>query len=226
VFDAGLGIFALTAALLILFYSRSGDWTRAHDPKLIAYLEDGPAHLQPGMYPNGVSYVRKWLVTLALLGTAALAILLLVFTILINEDRDRYSERDLYNRQLLDNETTITRPGWPVKNTKLRYAMCSIVILAILLNLIPLTSRVIAYCFGLFYFIASVLAFVAFAIDVDSMQDAKQIICPDGLRCVYHPYNATAAIEFIGAVFLLVYIVLEYFVLRRKRVQQPATVFV
>jgi magnesium-transporting ATPase (P-type) len=223
VFDAGLGVFALTAGLLIFFYSRSGDWTRAHDPKLIAYLEDGPAQLQPGMYPNGVSYVRKWLVTLALAGTVVLAILLLVFTILINEDRDRYSERDLFNRQL--EGTTVTRPGWPVKNTKLRYATCSIVILAILLNLIPLTSRVIAYVFGLFYFVAAVLSFVMFAIDVDSMQDAKQLLCPDNLRCVYHPYNATAAIEFIGGVFLLVYIILEYFVLRRRKVQQPAVVF-
>eukprot|EP00999_Lentomonas_sp_LEN2_P002628 NODE_506_length_1416_cov_274.269201_g472_i0.p1 GENE.NODE_506_length_1416_cov_274.269201_g472_i0~~NODE_506_length_1416_cov_274.269201_g472_i0.p1 ORF type:complete len:421 (+),score=100.67 NODE_506_length_1416_cov_274.269201_g472_i0:62-1324(+) len=215
--DALVAVFALTAGLCLFFYSRSGDWSRARDPKLV--MPDGPGQLQPGMYPNGVSYVRKWVTSLALFAVVACAILLLIFTLIVHEARDRSELLDLYNRPIASAQTT--RPGWPVKNTKLRYAACGFVILTALLNLIPLTSRVVAYVFGFLYVLYAIVTFVAFGVDVDSIQDARNITCPSDIRCVYHPYNAVATLDFMGGLALIIYVVVEYFVNHRKKAQPP-----
>jgi hypothetical protein len=218
-FDAALATFCILAAICLVAFSRSGDWSRARDPKLIAFGQ-GPGQLQPGMYPNGVSFVRKWVTLLVLLGTIAFAILLLVFTILIHEDRDRVLQKDEFGRTVRP-DGTISRPGWPFRNTKLRYATCSLVIITILINLIPITSRVAAYIFAFLYFCYSVLAFVTFAVDIDAIEAAKKLLCPTGLKCVFHPYNTCAVLDFIGGFLLLVYIIVEYFVTKRPKKATP-----
>jgi len=181
------------------------------------------------MYPNGVSYVRKWVTFLSLIGVLIFAILILVFTIIIQQNRNTYELRDSNNRPVSSSPCPysggcITLPGWPVKNTKLRYAICSLAILTILINLIPLTSRVIAYIFFALYLGYSVIAFVTFAVDINSVTNAHNLPCPTGKECTYHPYNATIVMDFLGGFFLIVYLVVEYFVVRRQRQAAPVTV--
>ena len=43
------------------------------------------------------------------------------------------------------NNRLIETPGWPVRCTIVRYALCTLVILTIAFNLIPLNSRVVSY---------------------------------------------------------------------------------
>eukprot|EP00995_Heteronema_vittatum_P009043 NODE_4323_length_590_cov_349.391867_g3126_i0.p1 GENE.NODE_4323_length_590_cov_349.391867_g3126_i0~~NODE_4323_length_590_cov_349.391867_g3126_i0.p1 ORF type:complete len:96 (-),score=48.16 NODE_4323_length_590_cov_349.391867_g3126_i0:168-455(-) len=89
--------------------------------------------------------------------------------------------------------------------------------------MIPLTSRVIAYVLGFLYVMYAILAFAAFAVDVDTLEDTKSIPCPTGFSCKSTPYNTTAALLFIGGLFLLAYIAWEYFISKReKKVALPA----
>jgi hypothetical protein len=249
VFDAGTAIFAFIVAFTIGCYSRSGDWTKQNDYR-IGLTYGNPAAVDgylPGLYPNGVSYVRKVITFLALLGLLIFAVLCLIFTIILHEQRDRYLLVDEFNRSIApsvddvtnefdgpDDDTaeilgrrqpdgiTKTNPGWPQKNTELRYAVCSFVILTILVNLIPLNSRVIAYVFGVLYLCYSVITYVSFGVDIDALQEAKNLDCPENLRCVFHPYNATVALLFIGGFFLIVYVILEYLIMHRRKTNPPA----
>lgn len=213
-FDAGVALFNFLAAFCLIVYSRTGDWSRARDPKLIAFGE-GPGQLQPGMYPNGVSFVRKWITILVLFGLLGFAVLLLVFTIIVQEDRERYTIKDNFGRAVLGDNTT-SLPGWPARATKLRYATSALVILTILVNIIPITSRVVAYIFGFLYIMYSILAFVTFAVDIDALEAAKKLLCPDNVKCVYHPYNTCAVLDFLGGFILFAYVAVEYFVSKRK----------
>jgi len=220
VWDAGVGVFAILAGLFLIAYSRSGDWTRQFDPKLVGYAEPY-GQLQPGMYPNGVSFVRKWLVAILLIVTIAFSILLIVFTVLIVESRLKLDLRDENNRPLV---ADFTAPeGWRKGNSLLRCAVSAGAIIVAIIAIIPFNSRVIAYVLGAVFFTFSVLSFVVFGLDVNDLNDAKEVACPRQFQCVYHEYNATAALDFIGAVLLIIFIVVEYFVMHRSRPTASAT---
>jgi len=214
VWDAGIAVFAMLSGILLIAYSRTGDWTRTFDPKLIGFAEPY-GQLQPGMYPNGVSFVRKWLVALSLLVLIGFAILQIVFTILLVESREKLDLRDQFNRPLSGDFTA--PEGWREGNSLLRYAVSAAVVLVALIALIPFNSRVIAYIFAIVFFALSIMSFTVFGLDVDQLNDAHNTACPREFECVYHEYNATAALDFIGAILLLIFIVVEYFVLHRRR---------
>jgi hypothetical protein len=214
VWDAGVAVFAMLSGILLIAYSRSGDWTRQFDPKLIGFAEPY-GQLQPGMYPNGVSFVRKWLVALSLLTLIGFAILMIVFTILLVESREKLDLRDQFNRPLAGDFTA--PEGWREGNSLLRYAVSAAAVLVALICLIPFNSRVIAYVFGFIFLAISIMSFTVFGLDVDQLTDAHNTACPRQYTCVYHEYNATAALDFIGAILLLIFIVVEYFVLHRRR---------
>merc|ERR1711976_209100 len=44
--------------------------------------------------------------------------------------------------------------GWPIKNTRLRFALTCVVILTLILSLVPFRSRVIAYVLALYCWFA------------------------------------------------------------------------
>lgn len=212
IWDAGVAVFGLTSSILIFCYTSSGDWTRQRE----GFGDDRDAAV-PGATPNGVSNVRKTITALALLATLFFAILLLVFTIISIDDRDRFVVRDRWNRKLdpANPKVTNTNPGWPIKNTKLRYAVSSFAIITILFNLIPLTSRVIAYILAFLYVCYIVLSFVVFALDINAIDRAKSLSCPNYFSCKYHPYAASTTLDFLGGFFLIIYILAEYFALRK-----------
>jgi hypothetical protein len=222
IWDAIMAVFFFITGFLILSYSRSGDWTRAREKDLEMM---GPAAIMPGLYPNGISFVRKMITLIAIFVLLAFSIINLVFTIYVHDFRERVQLLDRYNRPTFENGV-YTNPGWPERNTKLRYATCSLVILTILFNLIPLNSRVIAYLLGFLYLMYAVLAFVCFAIDIDAIEDSKDINCPEEFECKHHPYAATTAIEFIGGIFLIIFVALEYFVFGRRKKPVPPAEFI
>ena len=50
----------------------------------------------------------------------------------------------------------------------------------IILNAIPFTHRAVAYIFAIIYFTVSILAYVAFGLDVHELQRAHDMTCPVG----------------------------------------------
>lgn len=213
IFDGLVALFSIVAAYQLVVFSKSGDWTRATAEK-DTYAPDP---LVPGLAPNGISCVRKTVTSLVLFSLLACGIALLVFTVLIHESRTAVAATDSNNR-VQNNQA----PGWPRRNSAMRYAVCGAVILTILFNFIPLESRVIAFVLAFVYLVCAILSFSAFALDVDSLDDAKDELknpcnfpSPHGtVECAYHPYRATATLDFLGGLFLIVYVVMEYFVLR------------
>jgi magnesium-transporting ATPase (P-type) len=222
VWDAIMVVFFFISGFLILAYSRSGDWTRAREKDMDMLA--GSA-IMPGLAPNGISFVRKTITIIALFVLLAFSIINLVFTIYVHDLRERVQLLDRYNRPTRE-QGVYTNPGWPIRNSKLRYATCALVILTVLFNLIPLTSRVIAYVLAWLYVCYAVLAFVCFAVDIDAIEDSKRIECPDQYQCKHHPYAATTAVEFIGGIVLIVFVVLEYFVTGRKKKPLPPQEFI
>eukprot|EP00996_Jenningsia_fusiforme_P001051 NODE_1960_length_1343_cov_514.380216_g1777_i0.p1 GENE.NODE_1960_length_1343_cov_514.380216_g1777_i0~~NODE_1960_length_1343_cov_514.380216_g1777_i0.p1 ORF type:complete len:386 (-),score=87.07 NODE_1960_length_1343_cov_514.380216_g1777_i0:92-1249(-) len=219
IFDALVAVFTLTSGLLVLAYTASGDWARQNADYKAGVFHYTAEELQPGLIPNGVSAVRKKITFLALLFTLIFAIILLVFTILVHQYRETFIQRDAFNRPLTAGDFA-TQPGWPKKSTALRYTTCSLVILTLLFNLIPLSSRVIAYVLGFLYFIYAILAFACFGVDLDALEDAKDLVCPEGFNCIFHAYNTTLALDFLGGFLLVVYVIYEYFVSKRRKAEE------
>eukprot|EP01006_Ploeotia_vitrea_P062857 TRINITY_DN84530_c0_g1_i1.p1 TRINITY_DN84530_c0_g1~~TRINITY_DN84530_c0_g1_i1.p1 ORF type:complete len:437 (+),score=76.80 TRINITY_DN84530_c0_g1_i1:59-1369(+) len=217
IFDALLALLLFVAGLCVIFYGKSGDWTtQVSNPEQLR-MKGGLDGVPPGMFSNGVSLVRKWITALALFAALACAITLLVLTIIVHEDRDKLTAIDRFNRPIRTPDGDAEVSGWPLRNTRLRYAVCALVILAVLLNLIPLNMRVVAYVFAFIYICAAALSFTAFGLDVDAIEDAKDLTCPTELSCVTHPYNAVAALDFLGGLFLILYVLVEYFVCHKKK---------
>eukprot|EP01001_Neometanema_parovale_P005903 NODE_2301_length_1453_cov_312.056391_g2186_i0.p1 GENE.NODE_2301_length_1453_cov_312.056391_g2186_i0~~NODE_2301_length_1453_cov_312.056391_g2186_i0.p1 ORF type:complete len:419 (-),score=105.14 NODE_2301_length_1453_cov_312.056391_g2186_i0:197-1396(-) len=215
VFDALSAIFLITSGILVIAYTYHGDWCR--EKSEISEEEFyGYGNIKPGLQRNGISTVRRTITLFALVAALLSLIILLIFTLLIHEQRQHYEFRDANNRNMQDNATS-TRSGWPVKNTKLRYAACAFPIVTILFNMIPLTSRVIAYVLGFLYVVYAVVAFATFGVDVDAITNAKKLLCPTSLKCVYNAYNATIVLDFIGGLLLLIYVIWEYFVSKRQK---------
>ena len=58
------------------------------------------------------------------------------------------------------------KPGWPLKNSRLRVSATTVVIGVTIVNLIPFRSRVFAYVCAFVYWVAANLLLVNFALDV------------------------------------------------------------
>jgi len=215
IFDALVAVFTIASGALVIAYTATGDWARQKTEYVGGFLYGTTGEIQPGLIPNGVSAVRKKITFLGLLFTLFFGIILLVFTILIHQYRETFTARDQFNRML--STGLATQPGWPTRATALRYVACSLVILTVLFNLIPLTSRVIAYLIGFLYVLYAMMTYTCFGVDIAALSDAKDLPCPAGYNCVYHPYNATIAFDFIGATFLLIYVAWEYFISKRQK---------
>jgi len=98
-----------------------------------------------------------------------------------------------------------------------RYALCTLVILTIAFNLIPLNSRVVSYTLGFLYVVASAMAIAAFGLDVAAIVDATATSCPAGVTCDYTPYVTTAVIDIVGSILLAGYVFWEYYWAKREQ---------
>jgi len=181
----------------------------ATDPALGVFAILGTVTLVVAAIKSGkgvVSYTTKRMVIIFLLLTIAMVVLSFVWTILLIETKDTYYKDEVYNVRRFSN----FKPGWPVKNTRLRMAISAAVILTILLNLIPFRSRVIHYCFAFLLFFASAPLLISFALDVKELDSARKDPCPSNLKCTYSPYVAIIFFEIFLAVLLIFYVIFEF----------------
>jgi len=220
VFDAFSAVFLIVSGVLVIAYTYTGDWM----PERAQLVEDemyGYTY-QPGLQSNGISSVRRSITMLALVCALIFCIILVIFTVLINQQKEGYQFMDANNRAVQSGSLTIS--GWPLNNTKLRYAATSFTIITILFNMIPLTSRVIAYILGFLYICYSAITFASFGLDVNAIEEAKGLVCPTGFNCYYDAFNATIVLNFMGGFMLLVYVIYEYFISKRNKTPEAVIV--
>jgi len=154
------------------------------------------------------SRTAKTVVLVLLAATFAATVILTVFTILLHEAREtKYLDEVVGTRF-----TTNDRSGWPEKNTRLRLALTILVIGALVFNLIPFRSRVVAYVIAFILLVCTVLCIFAFALDVKAVDTAKDMPCPIGWDCEYHRYIAVCVFDILLALLLMVYILVEFVV--------------
>jgi len=129
-----------------------------------------------------------------------------VFTIILHQGRDiRFADEAFRTRTY-----TNLKPGWPMKNTRLRIGVSGAVCIMVLLNLIPFRSRVFAYVCAFVYFLCSGLAIVAFALDTKSLDTARAMTCPTGWTCTLGPFITTCVIDILFCLSLVLYVIFEF----------------
>jgi hypothetical protein len=156
----------------------------------------------------GQPHVYKTLLSIGLLLTLLSAAALLFFAIYINEFRERV------NGPLWG--TTQEYSGWSARNTRLRLAVCIAATLLVILSLIPYPHRVYAYVLALLFLFVAPVFFVIFALDISEIKDARDLPCPTGLKCSYHPYNTVIVFDFICGLVILIYLIVQFLVKKRK----------
>lgn len=220
--DAGMGFFGILAAILLAYNAKAGHWKLAarnfEDEQRDRETEPVKQRVPGEMIHKNVSFVRKWIVALALLAALAIAAASIVFVVILSSDADKDYFRDSFGRGNMWGDRTMPFEiaGWPRTNTGLRYAGTAIGILAVIFNFMPFQSKTIAIIFGFLYFVSATLLLVAFGFDVNKLRRTSDLACPftvDGERtyCAKNMFTTTAVVEFITVVVLLLYIVVEYF---------------
>lgn len=222
--DAGMGTFGIIAAVLLILNARY-HWRlapRTIEEEEIDRIREPVKERIPGyMVHKNVSFVRKWLVSLALLMAFISAVGSIVFTIILSEDQNTEllrGPRGRGDRSLSEHSIfPFEHSGWPRINTAIRYAGTAVGILAVFFNFMPFRSKTIAIIFGFLYFVSASLLLICFGFDVHEIRRAKRFGCPrqfDGaaLQCFTNPFTTTCVIEFIAVVALLLYIIVEYFI--------------
>eukprot|EP00997_Jenningsia_sp_PLL12_P004324 NODE_1866_length_1046_cov_296.438315_g1517_i0.p1 GENE.NODE_1866_length_1046_cov_296.438315_g1517_i0~~NODE_1866_length_1046_cov_296.438315_g1517_i0.p1 ORF type:complete len:296 (+),score=83.75 NODE_1866_length_1046_cov_296.438315_g1517_i0:28-888(+) len=131
-------------------------------------------------------------------------ILLLIFTILLHEHRERVTGRewDPINGQ--------QQSGWPRENTRLRLAASSIACILCFLSFVPFPKRVFVYIIGFLFLCAIFMHFTVFGLDVRDLSDAKDLRCPDGVECLFAPYNTTVFFDFWNGAMIVIYLLYEF----------------
>lgn len=210
---AALGIimagFALISGIMLVMWSRDETFRRKHkawsdqqrdmseDPAFVEEIEMKP--IIPGQ-----DIVHKSLIGFGLAATMVCCILLLIFSILIHEFREKVVGRhwDPYNGQQIS--------SWPKENTRFRVAVSAIAIALCFLSFVPYPKRAYVYTLGWLFFCCMVMHFVVFAMDVKDLSSAKKLECPPNVSCEYGIYNVTCVFDIFNGLFILFYLLYEF----------------
>lgn len=156
----------------------------------------------------GQSKVYSTLLGLGFFITLASASTLLVFTILIHELRERV------NGSLWTNDQEYS--GWSARNTSLRLTTCIVGTMLVVLSLLPYPHRVYAYVLAFLFLFVAPMFFVIFALDISELRDARNLSCPVGLSCIYHPYNTVIVFDIIAGLLVLIYLIVQFLVKKSR----------
>merc|ERR1711976_263393 len=156
--------------------------------------------------PVRTSRTAKVVVVGFLFLTLGVAIISIVFTVLLHEARETFFMDEVEGTRYGTNHLS----GWPIKNTRLRFALTCVVILTLILSLVPFRSRVIAYVLAFILLVCSAMAVFAFALDVKDVDTARDMPCPQNYDCEFHRYIATCVLDLLLALGLLIYVLVEF----------------
>lgn len=211
--DAGVFTGAFTSVVLLLWYNFTGDWKllrtgwrereRDAETELVRRTEGADKFLRK------VRPVRVMMLSIALIFTLCSVIVLTIFIVLLHMDHQQWFGLQAYRGSYRGKDLN-EQPGWSARNSRLRYGFTIMGFSAIVLNYIPFTHRAVAYLFGAIYVIISVLAFVAFGLDVSEMQRAHDMLCPLDSRCRDDIFVATAILDFFAGLAFMFYVLYEH----------------
>lgn len=211
--DAGVFTGALTSTILLIWYNWTGDWKllrtgwrereRDAETEVVRQMEGADKFLRK------VRPVRIAVLSLALIYTLCCVIVLTVFIVLLHMDYQHYYSLQKYRGGYRGKDLN-EQPGWSARNSRLRYGFTIMGFCAVVLNYIPFTHRAVAYLFAFIYVTVSVLAFVAFGIDVHEMQRAHDMQCPIDSHCRDDIFVATAILDFFAGLAFMFYVLYEY----------------
>jgi len=197
---------AFLALLCIILIALWAKWFRNEAAEAErALLNPGVAELNDAglaVQIPGQSLVYKTLIALALLCLLISASLLLLFTILIHELRERVEGPQW--------GATQEYSGWSQRDQRLRLSTTIVAVMLVILSLIPYPHRVYAYILAIAFFFTGVMFFVIFGLDVGELKKIRNQSCPAGLSCIYHPYNTVVVLDFICGVLIAVYLIVEF----------------
>lgn len=214
VLDAALAIFALVTCIMLALWTKDETFHNTQSlGEMSPYDNNEPRFPEEAgvmVAAPGTETVHKSLIFIGLTAVILSAILLLIFSIFIHEFRERVTgvEWDPINSQ--------SQSGWPRENSRLRLAAASIGIILCLLSFVPLPLRIYVYFLAFLFLICAVLLFVAFGLDVKDLGDAKDLACPTGVSCVFHPYNATVFFDIFTGVCMVLYLLYEFLVKHKQ----------
>jgi hypothetical protein len=231
--DAGIGLFGILAAILLVFNAKKGHWRlapRGWEEEQLDRERETPKERIPGaMVQKNVSFVRKVTTSLLLLFFLAIVITQVVFIILIHEGEEKiYARNRVRGRSDYALNPHSTRPwevpGWSTRNTRIRYGAAATGILAIMINFLPFRSRIVAFIIAFLLLCSSTMLMIAFGFDVHELRVAGRLECPntpsgEEVDCVKGSFIATAVFDFIASLVLLIYLFVEYMALGRRKTQ-------
>eukprot|EP01006_Ploeotia_vitrea_P049793 TRINITY_DN67377_c10_g3_i2.p1 TRINITY_DN67377_c10_g3~~TRINITY_DN67377_c10_g3_i2.p1 ORF type:complete len:544 (-),score=64.51 TRINITY_DN67377_c10_g3_i2:248-1879(-) len=195
---------------------------------------------RPAVKAHKVRPTRMALTVIALLAVIIFAIASIVLMIVLHQYHNTIRLRSFRGLTSLRFDKDASQPfeesGWSARNTRLRYAWAAIGILTVLINFIPWRTRVLAWVFFFLYFCVGAMAFVSFGLDVHEMRESRDYNCPSGLfdvpyqgirpdiqailasrglrnsklNCINAPFVATATLEFITGIAIVIYLLFEY----------------
>jgi hypothetical protein len=229
--DGGIGVVGVLAAIMLIYNAAKGHWRlapRGWEEEQLDRERERPKERLPGaMVQKNVSFVRKVLTSLLLLFLLAIAITQVVFIVLLHEGEENVYTRNLWRgRSDYTLRSSSSRPfdvpGWSTRNTRIRYGASVTGILAIMLNFLPFRSRIVAFAIAFLLMCSSTMLMIAFGFDIHELRVAGKLRCPDtpdGQRvdCVKGSFIATAVFDFIASIVLLVYLIIEYMALGRRK---------
>jgi hypothetical protein len=227
--DSGVGLLAILAALQIAFNCVKGHWRMApRDPfeeQRDREVEPAKARIPGEMIQRNVSFVRKWLVSLNLFFLVVVLAAAVVFIILLSEYREvdyvRNGRGRAFRNLRFDSPEPFEHAGWPTDNTRIRYGATGLGILTLLLNFLPFRSKTVAFIFAVLYFFCAIICMIAFGFDVHELRRVADYDCPRTvlgaeMDCFKSPFIATAVLDFMCSLALIIYLIVEYMILSRR----------
>jgi hypothetical protein len=227
--DSGVGLLAIVAAIQLAYNCVKGHWRMApRDPyqeQRDREFEVAKARIPGEMIQRNVSFVRKWLTGLNLFALTIVLAAAVVFIILISEYREIEYVRNGRGRAYRDLRFDSTEPfehaGWPTNNYRIRYGATGLGLLTLLLNFLPFRSKTVAFIFATLYFFDSVILMIAFGFDVHELRRTAEFECPntvlgEEMDCFKSPFIATAVLDFMCSLALVIYLIVEYMILSRR----------
>jgi len=216
--DWFLAFMALFAAVAMLFTIGKKTW--AWGPGRISVQKSvlKPTIDYPPPSPFMHVHETRRLIVWVLLFLVACALLIdFVVAMLLHENRSAVLQVD--SRGLRTEQS-----GWPVRNNRFRAAL-SVFIFGVaalmLVDLIASKRRWIAYTLAVLFVFGAIGCIIMFAMDIDDINDADDLPCPPTINfgtgnldidCRQWQFGATAAVEFMLFIFVLVFIIYEFII--------------
>lgn len=221
VFDAVLGSLTLVSIALIGLYciaSLDGRFKRKMHRQRYADQPNGWAH------PRGWTHVgstRRWILWFFLGLTFVTAVLVLVFSVLLAENRfivGHSGVPQIYNPTAAANgvaklkyqHMSFIASGWATMNTYLRLAATVTGILAIGFSFLPFRTWVASHLAAFFLTVSAALLYVSMGYDFDEFAEADDFTCPSPYKCHRRQFAATIALETLAASLLVIYVLWEF----------------